>query len=908
MTERTLDRYRILGELGRGGMGVVHEALDTTLGRRVALKLLPPDRVADPERRERFLREARAASALNHPGIVTVHDLGRADGLDLIVMELVEGETLADRIARGPVALGPALGIAVQVADALARAHAAGIVHRDLKPSNVMVTSEGTAKILDFGLAKLVEPPPGEGGDTLRLRRAEQGESAEGVLLGTVPYMSPEQASGKPVDARSDVFALGVVLYEMLTGRHPFRQPTALETLSAIRTAEPVPPAEAAPSIPAEVERVVLRCLRKEPSRRWQGMADLKSVLEDLRQDSESGRKGTGATAAPSRRPWPFVVAAVALAGLAVAGLFVLMRPAPPPAPLAIQRLTYDPGLTTQPSLSRDGNLVVYSSDRGGDGNLDLWLQHVAQRSPVRLTKHPAIDDMPSFSPDGSRVVFRSSRDGGGIWIVNALGGEERLLAPRATLPRFSPDGRSVACVEDAPWRAGGVRSLFVVPADGGAPRPVAPGFATFALPAALNPVFSPDGRLLLFKGIRLDAPREVDWWVAPLDGGKVCSSGAARVLGKIDIVQVPVAWIPGWVLLVAGTTFQGVNHFRAPIAADGTFRAPAERLTSGTGLSTEASVSADGHVAFSRVNWLVNVYESRLDPASGRAAGDLRRLTSDAAPKFGLSLSRDGKRLAYTSVEGPPEARRISIHVVDLASGRESVPVDEPATSTITLLPRLSADGARLGWTDVVEGRKVAFVSDTGQAAGRELCRDCTFLAFLADPRYVLARTSEKRVVRKALEGGGEETLLEADSGAILDADVSPRDRRLAALLGRPDGTLELRVRALDPTAQDRADVLIERSATWAGAPRWSADGRLLYFLSQRDGEVCVWAQAIHPESGERTGDPFAVLHLHGTPARCWGPRDAYTLSAGQGRLAVTSSETHGDVFLTRLPGAAAR
>ena len=905
MAERTLERYRILGELGRGGMGVVHEALDTKLGRRVALKLLPPERVADPERRERFLREARAASALNHPGIVTVHDLGKADGLDFIVMELVEGETLADRIARGPIALGPALGIAVQVADALARAHAAGIVHRDLKPSNVMVTPDGTAKILDFGLAKLVEPPSTEGGDTLRLRRTDQGESAEGVLLGTVPYMSPEQASGKPVDARSDVFSFGVVLYEMLTGRHPFRQPTALETLSAIRTAEPVPPAEAAPSCPPEVERAVLRCLRKEPSRRWQGMADLKSVLEDLRQDSESGRKGKGAPAVPSRRAWPLVAAAAVAAALAVAGVFLLKRPAPPPALLVAERLTYDQGLTAEPSLSRDGNLVVYSSDRGGDGNIDLWLQHVAQRSPVRLTRHPAIDDFPSMAPDGSRIVFRSTRDGGGVWIVNALGGEERLLAPRGSLPRFSPDGQTVVYVESVPWRAGGARSLFAVPADGGTPRPVAPGFATFDIPAALNPVFSPDGRLLMFKGARLDAPRTVDWWVAPLDGGPVSSSGASRVLGKIDIVQTPVSWIPGWLLLIAGTTFQGVNHFRAPIDANGAIRGPAERLTSGTGITTEASVSADGHVAFARVAWPVNVYESRLDPASGKTSSDLRRLTSDAAPKLGLSVSRDGTRLAYSSVEGSPAARRISVHVVELASGRAEVPVEKPA-HVVNLLPRLSADGARLGWTDSVEGRRVAFLADPGRSQGRELCRDCVFLAFLEDPRYALVKVGENAVVRIAVEGGEKETVLETGAGAILDADASPRDRWLAALVGRPWGDVELLVRSLDPAVKERPDVLVVRSPAWSGSPRWSADGRFLYFLSQRDGEVCVWAQPVHAESGQRAGEPFAVLHLHGLPARCWGPREAFTLSVGHGRLAVNSSEARGDVFLARLPGTA--
>lgn len=906
MTERTLDRYRILRELGRGGMGVVHEALDTTLGRRVALKLLPPERVADDERRERFLREARAASALNHPGIVTVHDLGSAEGLDFIVMELVEGETLAERIARGPMALGPALDLAVQVADALARAHAAGIVHRDLKPSNVMVTPEGTAKILDFGLAKLVEPPSGEGGDTLRLRRLDQGESAEGVLLGTVPYMSPEQAAGKPVDARSDVFSFGILLYEMLTGRHPFRQPTALETLSAIRTAEPVPPGEAVPSVPPEVERAVLRCLRKEPSRRWQGMADLRAVLEDLREDSESGRKGaaTATVSAPRRWRGPLALAGVALAALAAAGVVFLNRPAPPVAPLAVQRLTYEPGFANQPSLSRDGNLVVYASDRAGGGNVDLWLQHVSQRSPVRLTTDPAIDEMPSFSADGSRVAFRSAREGGGIWIVNALGGAERLLAPRATLPRFSPDGRFVACVEDVPWRPAGLRQLLLVPADGGTPRPFAAGFGTYELPGSFGPVFSPDGRLLLFKGARIASPREVEWWVAPVDGGPVASSGAARALGQIDVIQVPVAWVPGWLILVAGTTFQGTSHYRAPISDDGQLLGPPELLVPGSGLSSEASVSTDGRMAFSRASWVVNVWGVPLDPSSGRAAGEPQRLTSDAAPKFGMCVSRDGSRLAFTSVEGPVDARRTSLHVVDLATGRESVPVEGPARS-ISPFPRLSADGARLGWSDVVEGRRVSYLAGTGPTPATELCTDCSLLAFLEDPRFALAKAGTRRLVRLALEEGAVETIVEGEPGAILDADASPGDRWLAFLAGRPDGDVELRLRALDPATTAPDEVLLERSAAWMGAPRWSADGRFLYYLSQRDGEVCVWALPVDPATGIRAGEPFAVLHLHGSPARCWGPRGAYTLSVGQGRLAVTASEVRGDVHLARLPGA---
>jgi Tol biopolymer transport system component len=283
--------------------------------------------------------------------------------------------------------------------------------------------------------------------------------------------------------------------------------------------------------------------------------------------------------------------------------------------------------------------------------------------------------------------------------------------------------------------------------------------------------------------------------------------------------------------------------------------------------------------MAFSRASWVVNVYGVPLDPVSGRAAGELQRLTTDAAPKFGMGLSRDGARLAYSSVEGPARSASPS--------------------------PRLSADGARLAWSDVVEGRRVSFLAGSGSAPASELCTDCSLLAFLEDPRFALARSGSRRLVRLGLEGGAMETIVEGEPGAVLDADASPGDRWLAFLAGRSDGDVELRLRALDPVAKAPHEVLLERSPAWMGAPRWSADGRFLYHLSRRDGETCVWALRVDPRTGRRAGDPFAVLHLHGSPARCWGPRAAYTLSVGQGRLAVISSEVRGDVYLARLPGA---
>jgi serine/threonine protein kinase len=283
-----LGQYEVVAPLGAGGMGEVYRARDTRLGREVAIKVLPAERLSDERRRARFVREARAASALNHPNIVTVHEIDAAGDVDFIVMELVPGETLARILHRGPLPTEEALRIAIPVADALAAAHAAGIVHRDLKPSNVMVAPDRTVKVLDFGLAKLVRGETAESDETTATVAPEAPLSRPGAMTGTAGYMSPEQATGRDVDARSDIFSFGVLLYEMVTGRRAFAGDSSAETIAALLKDEPKPPTELAPGVPRELERIIARCLRKEPGRRFQHVEDVRVELQEVREESDS--------------------------------------------------------------------------------------------------------------------------------------------------------------------------------------------------------------------------------------------------------------------------------------------------------------------------------------------------------------------------------------------------------------------------------------------------------------------------------------------------------------------------------------------------------------------------------------------------------------------------------------------
>ena len=442
-----LGSYEIAATLGAGGMGEVYRAHDSKLQRPVAIKVLGAQYSADVERLQRFEQEAQSASALNHPNIVTIYDVGRENGTAYLAMEFVDGKTVRELLDAGPIPLKKTLAIAAQVADGLAKAHSAGIVHRDLKPENVMLTGDGLVKILDFGLAKLISAPS----EANATATAVVPATHPGVVLGTVGYMSPEQARGAAVDFRSDQFSLGTLLYEMLTGKRPFQRESSAQTMAAIIEDDPPPVSELNPKAPAPVRWIVERCLAKEPEERYASTRDLardlQRVRDHLSEASSGSVLGVAAPSAGTRKRWlPAAAAVVALAlGVIVGGILFRSRPTEPPV---VENLTFS-GSDSEPVAAPDGRSVVFTSLR--DGKRRIWLKQLPAGAEVPVTSGP--DSEPRFSPDGSMIVF-SRQQAGKTWVYRAavVGGESRKLAEGHS-PDWSPDGKEIAFVRaDSVW------------------------------------------------------------------------------------------------------------------------------------------------------------------------------------------------------------------------------------------------------------------------------------------------------------------------------------------------------------------------------------------------------------------------------------------------------------------------
>ncbi len=522
-----LGAYEILAPIGAGGMGEVYRARDTRLGREVAVKVLPSALASDPERLKRFEREARSASSLNHPNIVTIYDIGSTDSVSYIAMELVQGEPLRALLTEGALPTRLLLQLSTQVAEGLAKAHAAGIVHRDLKPDNVMVTEDGLVKILDFGLAKLTQPDTSGGGRTQA--PTVSGVTEEGIILGTVGYMSPEQATGKSVDFRSDQFSFGSILYEMATGRRAFQRASAPQTLAAIIQDEPEPIATVNPKFPAPLRWTVQRCLAKESRNRYASTEDLARELTTIRDNLSEATSAIGVPQAepvPARRRWwiPAVIAAAILLALGIAGWRLRQSDYFWKNPLAgahFTRLTDWEGSEVDAAMSSDGKFVAFLSDRAGP--FDAWVTQVGSDEFLNLSKGQFPDlyldrvRNVGFSGDDAHVWMRIDVQGGrggpleNGWLVPTIGGNARPFLPAASEIAWSPDRARIAYHPAAPGDP-----IFVADRNGANPRQI-----LIDKPGIHNhyQAWSPDGRFVYFAHGTL-SPFHMDIWRVPSTGG----------------------------------------------------------------------------------------------------------------------------------------------------------------------------------------------------------------------------------------------------------------------------------------------------------------------------------------------------------------------------------------------------
>ena len=859
LSGRVIGPYKILERIGAGGMGVVYQARDTQLDRTVAIKVLPADRMADADRKRRFIQEAKAASALNHPNIVTIHTITHEGGADCIVMEYVTGKTLGESIPKEGLPPKEALRIAIEIADAMAVAHAAGIVHRDLKPSNVMVTESGRVKVLDFGLAKLVEA-----GETLEtLPRTMTGQ-----LVGTPAYMSPEQAQGLKVDARSDIFAFGCVFYEMVTGRRAFHAESTLATLAAILHEEPVPIEGAAP----EVTKLIGRCLRKDPSRRCQNMDELKRALEELKEEAASGKLAQPAAGplAKERRLTPVMAAGVILAVAAGAGLALWLRRSPtPPIQAPLMRLTSDYGLTTDPALSPDGKLLAYASDRSGEGNLDIYVKQVGGGEAIRLTRDPADDRGPAFSPDGTMIAFRSEREGGGIYIVPAWGGPARRIAPKGWRPQFSPDGNWIAYSVGGEYFFGtrGDCRIYVVPSGGGEPRQLRSDFA-----AAMDPVWAPDGNHLLFLGNRdeklsREGEEGVDWWVTPLDSGPAIETGAldatrdANLSGPVQVyrwmLRAP-AWEPqGHALVFSAQSGDSTNLWRIGISSK-TWKVTGtpQRLTSGPTREESPSVASASasmvRLAFASVTENSDIWSLPIDLNQGKVTGAPTRLTQDTTADFHPDLSADGNRMAWVSARSGNQ----EIWIRDLRSGEDSALT---ASRTDKWEPRFSPDSSRVSFSSYENKKWTIYVIPAAGGTPEKVCEDCGEAnAWSPDGKQMIGNRLEGQSWVLDVASRRKSDLL-ATGQRTVPGDVSPDSRWFTFW-----ASYRMNVAPFDGERPIRESAWIPIMDGARGVYRWSPDGNLLYAFSDRDGFSCIWAQRVDAATKRPVGVPFAVFHSH--------------------------------------------
>ena len=882
---REIGPYRVLSLLGAGGMGEVYLAEDARLSRRVALKLLPSEFTHDAERIRRFEREARAASALNHPNIVTIYEIGQSDGAYFIATELVEGQTLRDSMPRLRAQTKEALNVIAQVADALSAAHAAGIVHRDVKPENIMLRQDGYVKVLDFGLAKLTELP------THDASHKETERTDTGAVMGTVAYMSPEQALGQEVDHRTDIFSLGVVLYEMTAGLHPFKGSTTAATFDALLNREPPAPVISNPEISPELERIIVRALEKDRDLRYQTASDLRAELKRWQRTLDSSPTTSIQSNARTRKlPRATGRARIVKTGLALAALLVVaalvfvafrrLTPQETTAPLrnlSFAQLTDQPGKESFPSLSPDGKSVVYAGK--ASGNLDVFLQRVGGKNPLNLTADSTDDDtQPAFSPDGERIAFRSERERGGIFVMGATGESVKRLTDFGYHPAWSPDGREVACsthnIEDPNDRTLERSDIWIVKVATGEKRQL----TGETIGDAAQPQWSPTGARIAYWSRRKGGQR--DLWTIP-------SAGGAPVAVTDDAA---FDWNPVWSpdgrhLYFASDRGGQMNLWRVPIEeGTGIVTGPPESLTTPSPYAQHLSFSRDGRRAVyvslvSSKSILKDDFNPNKEVLSGRPAAVTQGFKHTSQP----NLSPDGEWFVY-STQGEKQE---DLFIIDKDGA------DSPRQLTDDHFkdrhPRWSPDGKRIVFYSDRSGRYEAWIINRDGSGLQQITftPGLTVIYTFWSPdgsRLVYNLRDESCWIMEVGKPWGEQTPQQVPNppgnvGVFRAFSWSPDGRKLAGWINSPtenDGILIYTFETKN----------FERVTDFGSRPIWLHDSRRLLF---RDAGKLFLVNSETKKTQEISlRSPLPVVE--------------YGLTADNRTLYYTLATTEADIWLLNL------